>query len=404
MVGGSVSAVVKDASAIWYNPAGLGASERDQVDVSATVYTLRLYKVPKFIESVTGESDDASVAEFVVAPTQIAYVRKLKQGLSLGLGYFVPRASNYVLREQLDSGPRAARSTWQFAAAIAEMQHTGAAAVGFEVSSRLRIGAGLVGGYAASTQSVSLFGTAAQSEASAAASSSSVIGTSSRLTLEPRVGMQLQLSDALTLGIAVRGPEVQIYASSSATFNNIDADQTDRANAVLAASAVAEPSTEGVVLRKAGRAGASLAYSYSSGWVVAEIDVQPALQRANRNALVNGRIGLYQSLLPTLALGVGLFTDRLAEAKRWDVMSGGGDFYGATLGLEFSNEHLLAPSERATSIVFNSVFALRYAYCDGVFGRTLVDASKLPDMPFTSTKGDLFVHEFGLYVGTGMRL
>jgi hypothetical protein len=64
-----------------------------------------------------------------------------------------------------------------------------------------------------------------------------------------------------------------------------------------------------------------------------------------------------------------------------------------------TNEHLLA-----TSIVFNSVFALRYAYCDGVFGRTRVGANKLPDMPFTSTKGDLFVHEFGLYVGAGMRL
>jgi hypothetical protein len=38
LMGGAVSATVSDLSATWYNPAGLGNAERDQVDVSATVY------------------------------------------------------------------------------------------------------------------------------------------------------------------------------------------------------------------------------------------------------------------------------------------------------------------------------------------------------------------------------
>lgn len=65
---------------------------------------MRLYSAPDFIATTDGESDDAAVTQFVVAPSQIAYVRRLGQGLCLGLGYFMPRSENYVLREALNAG------------------------------------------------------------------------------------------------------------------------------------------------------------------------------------------------------------------------------------------------------------------------------------------------------------
>jgi hypothetical protein len=123
----------------------------------------------------------------------------------------------------------------------------------------------------------------------------------------------------------------------------------------------------------------------------------------DRDGVVNARIGLYHSVSRAFALGMGLFTDRASQAIRWQILSVRGDFYGATAGIEYSNEHLLAPGERASSLVFNSVFALRYAFSPGDFGTLLVDPDRLIDSPFGSTEGTLTVHELGLYVGSGLR-
>jgi hypothetical protein len=411
MVGGSVSAVVKDASSTWYNPAGLGAAERSQVDVSATVYTLRLYSAPKFISADTGESDDGAVTEFVVAPSQIAYVRRLGEGVSLGLGYFMPRSQNYVLRESLEAGRLADRSSWQIAASIAEAQHIGAAALGYAFSSRIRIGASLIGGYAASTQSISLFGSANQDRQNVAARSTTVIGTTSRLSVQAGLGMQLDLTDALALGITIRTPEVLLHESSNSSANAIIASREDPAMPLLGSHEEQFMDSHGVDLLTAGRVGIAVAYRLARGWISAEADIAPGLTRPqipiDKRTTVNGRVGFYYALFPSLALGFGLFTDRATDAVKWDFVSGGGDFYGATFGLELSNEHLLAPTESQKSLVFTSVFALRYAYSDGNFGRTEVGSSLIADTqteegPFSAKRGDLYVHEFGFYVGSGL--
>src|SRR5687768_14098390 len=81
MMGGAVAAAVRDGSAAWYNPAGLGGVERDQIDASASVYTLRQYSAPAYMGSVDGEGKDTSVREFFSVPAQVAYARRLATGL-----------------------------------------------------------------------------------------------------------------------------------------------------------------------------------------------------------------------------------------------------------------------------------------------------------------------------------
>jgi hypothetical protein len=173
----------------------------------------------------------------------------------------------------------------------------------------------------------------------------------------------------------------------------------------------AHPSTHhaGADLLRAGRAGVAVAYRYGSGWVSAEVDFQPGLYRldlgVNRNAVVNARVGVYHPVLPSVAIGAGLFTDRTPDAARESLLSGSGDFYGGSFGIELSSEHNLAEGEPVDSLVFSTVFALRYAFSNGDFGRAVVDPGAVAssDGPFQAAHGTLRTHEIGLYVGSGLQ-
>ncbi|MEZ4257256.1 MAG: hypothetical protein R3A78_16320, partial [Polyangiales bacterium] len=103
MTGGAVVATVDDGSATYYNPAGLANIKEHQFDLSASVYALRFYHESAFLHTVGGASRDASVTEFVTAPTAITYVRQLADDVSLGLGYFLPQTENFLLRESLSA-------------------------------------------------------------------------------------------------------------------------------------------------------------------------------------------------------------------------------------------------------------------------------------------------------------
>ena len=407
MLGGAVSATVSDSSATWYNPAGLGATERDQVDVSATVYTLRLYHSPIFIQSADGARTSGGVSELVVAPAQVAFVRRLRPGLSLGVGYFVPRSTNYALREELAAGSASQESQWQVAVAVADTQHIGALALGYALAPNVRLGASLYGGYGSSSNAFMLYGSRARAGEPNAVSSANLIGTTTRISLELGLGLQVDITDRLRVGVSARSPQLLLYSGTDLMSNRVTS-AVDAAGAGELATQARHPQTsQGLDLWRSGRAGLALAYRYGAGHVSLEIDVQPPLRRSSlelrRETLVNARVGLYHALSSAFALGFGLFTDRASQAVSWQVVSVRGDFYGATFGVEYNNQHLLAAGERANTLEFNGVLALRYAYSASDFSTLVVDAAKLPGMPFGAAKGELNVHELGLYVGSGLR-
>jgi hypothetical protein len=404
MSGGAVAAIVTDASATWYNPAGLGGVTRDQIDVSGTVYTLRLYSVHDFLSTTTGQGEDGSVTEFVSVPSQIAYVRRIAPGVSLGLGYYVPHASNFVLREGLTSGRATARSQFQIGLAVADTQHTAGAGLGIALAPNVRIGVSLIGGYSASTQSLLLFGSLTHNGETQALSSSTAIGTTSRISLESGLGLQVDLTPHFALGVFGRTPRVQLHASQDVIRNQNGAvlDATAPLNSVAQESVA----SEGIELLRAGRVGVSLAYRHAHGWVAAEFDVQPGLRDSaadvDRKLMWNARVGVYQLIVPHVALGAGLFSDRTPDRIQQSLLYGSGDFYGVSTGIELSNEHLLAQSEPVDSLVFTSVFALRYAFSAADFGRAVADPDQITTQPFSAARGTLRVHEIGLYVGAGL--
>lgn len=406
MVGGAVAATVDDASSIWYNPGGLGSVQRAQIDVSGTVYAGRLYIVPEFIAVEGGPSKRAMVSEFLTVPAQVAFARELKPGVTLGLGYFAPQAASFVLREELDVGNERAGSRWQVTATSSEIQHIFAAAVGGSAQKGLRLGLGLNAGYQLTAETVSVFGEAHENFATQGAANQSVVVTSTRLSAETVLGLQWDAARTLTLGLTLRSPRMLLRETKESSF----AFSTASGSGDPDAQSGVTSSFYGKLRRlKAGRIAIGFAYHYAGGYLSAEIDAQPGLEEADvqvhRRAFANARFGLYHALTRALAVGVGVFSDRAPEAETPGLLSARGDFYGATSGIELSNEHFLAPSERVKSLIFNSVIALRYAFSQGDFGETVVDPERLStgEAAFRTVQSDIVVHEFALYVGSGLK-
>jgi len=409
MTAGAVSAVVDDSSATWYNPAGLGAVDADQIDVNGSCYTLRSYSAPGFITSTTGETHAASVTEFVSMPTQIAYVRQLAENLTLGLGYFVPQASNLILRESLFLEQNGLASGWQLTLSQVRVQHTGALALGFALSPHVRMGVSLVGTYQEDTQAVSIVGLQGPVDAEVEGTQqvavfSTLLATGTQVGMEVGMGLQIELGPRWRLGLTARTPRLQFYQA------------TELSGATALASTLGEAGINGAIIEpdetridvdmtRAGRVGAALAWRGVHGdWLALELDGQPGVSSApaevDRRLVINARLGGYHRLTETLALGAGLFTDRSPDEPARDPISAYGDFYGATLGLEYSDRHQLAPGERGDSISFSTTLALRYAFSDATLNDLKVDPNDIAN--FAAERGQLLVHELTLYVGAGV--
>jgi hypothetical protein len=378
---------------------------RDQIDASASVYTLRQYSAPAYMASVDGESKDTSVREFFSVPAQVAYARRLAAGLGLGLAYFAPKSTNLLLRQQLTTGDAAAGSRWQLTLAQAEIQHRVSAALGYELN-RVRLGASLVGGYDTGVTSVAVFGAVRDGNQVTRTVSSSATSTYDRASLELGLGAQWEVTAVLNLAVFGRSPTVQLLRLADSHYSTAESRQPIGEMAVLLGEADELDLDSGVELVRGGRIGFGLGYRINEACLIsAEADVQPSLTNLKadvaREAVFNARLGVYYQMRSAVALGGGLFTDRSPDRLSPADISTAGDFYGGSLGLELGERHFLDPNERAESLVFSTIIALRYAYSSARTTRIIVDPSPDAMAPFQSAPGNMSVHELSLYLGSG---
>lgn len=408
MLGGAVAAVGEGPDLLWYNPAGLGENERGRLELSGSVFSLRIRHLDPFLVVDYGDGVTSSrglrSTEFQSVPSAISYVRRLGPRLTAGFGVFVPvqdtfSAARTVIEEDEGFLELATNQSFQH-----QRMHAGP---GFGVQlGRLRLGASLFFVYEriASNERPSL--QIELMDGLRVAASEDLRFELTRLALELVLGAQLELPHGVHLAAVVRGPRirlqdrVEIESLSFGAFT--DGAETDFFFG-------RERGQERLRDRKATLA-APIELLAGLGWknddvrLGAEVRFTHAYEGLFQNVFhYNFRAGVAFHVGEHTELGVGFFTDRTPQLEAYAALALL-DYYGGSLGVTFDTPVALGNrDEGPRELVFRITVALRYAAGIGAGFGTQANLATEEGPLFDYTPPiDVLFHEVGLYLGSGL--
>lgn len=417
--GGAVAVVGDDGASLWYNPAGLVAVRRDTLDLSGSAYTLRIRDYPKLLRGDMPDRPDAldpvldlSSSELLTVPSAVAYVRRLTPDLSLGFGVFVPLMDSFSATSTLQVREPSANLDAAVDLSGSTTVYTATVGLGWRVDERLRLGATLALYY----QEIDvaqrlLFGYDSPEANNPAKGNGAIVQEDEidRFGFNVFLGAQWQVSDAWALGLVLRSPLVQFHDSHNQRRFQLGAD--------IAPDGEATITSEFAPLHESGFTAAinlSFAGTLAIAWTPSdraflslELDIQPGSHDEGivRELVWNVRLGGVIPLGDTFKIGAGLFTDRSWEPRPKEAWVDRVNYYGIATGFYFETPLKLvvdAAGNTKDSLVFTSVFGLRYAVGFGETLRAVADPTGVHTDP-SLTMIDLTFHEFSLHVGSGLR-
>ena len=402
LMSGAVVASVDDGSALWYNPAGLGHAGRDSVDVGASAFALRRYNYPSMLRVEGGRDGDANFTEFVTIPSALTYLRRFGRGVVGSLGLFSSEFNDATLRSTATlNGPGGTmRISLLYTGEVARYHLI--AGVGVRLPRGFSVGVALSGDYQADSEVTHVAVTGNRQGTTFAALGSTGFAQQTTLGFHVRAGVTYDATSRLRLGVSVESPGVYFYRSGHGTEFTIEADETPSLDA-QAVDASERSLSLGMYAPVRVRFGGAL--SVGGGVVSLEADVAPKLRDRNieldRVFNWNVRAGARFPVSERYRIGAGLFTDRAPERKD-EVGTGRVHFYGATLGAQYENVHLLAGRDKQgdarAGLTFSSTVALRYAYGTGKEYGLDIDA----DGDIRDRAVAVNVHELTLHLGSGI--
>ncbi len=409
ITGGAVTAITADGAALWYNPAGLAANDRNKLDISGSAFVLRIRDYPKVFETKLPEStefDDLSGVDFLSVPSALAYVRRLSDDVQLGFGLFVPELDASSVQADTTAQGSVYDFAQQFEIESQRQVYYGAVGVGIVASDTLRLGLTLGLFYASGSASTQLWWDVGTQQPSAIVILLSQEVSSARFGLQLTGGAQLDVTDDITLGLNVRSPALQLYETVTASRLGIAANVSATDNDAALDFVPVDRSEFNVGLVQPVSATLAVAYRLSpTTFVAAEFEFVAGLDDdatgVERESTWNARVGAQLALDETSFFGIGLFSDRSDTSAPSEFGDKQVDFYGVALGVDLSTPLNIRGGDRADGLIFTSTFGLRYAFGSGKLGGQTGDFRGLGVDPPPRVV-DITEHEISLHIGSGL--
>lgn len=398
MTGGALTATVSDGSAIWFNPAGLVNARAQQIDIGANAFTLRLHSISNVMSS-PNQTVSGVAQELSVVPTAVSYARLLSMRTVVGVGLFVPYATDFQLREELQD-----QDSWVISRTQRAQNTYGGIGIAHKWLPGVDIGASLFGVYRMQNTE-QLFSGGSVADQAAQFMTITNYAAKKSMAVEAGVGIQWMISPQLKWGFSVRSPSLQMFRSetsfltngSSSTLNQSFSDRYD-SSFKFNVGWVAPP-----------RFRTGIAWVLDRGWVAFDIDLQTAMDTTQvfyaRKAVVNARLGGLWQLSSHFTFGAGLFTDRDASRNQFQGQHYPISFYGGAAGLTWrSRDFFMSGMETnaQNSVEFSTTIGVRYAFGTGEFPSVSVPATytKPSDVVFGSSS--IATNEFALNLASGI--
>jgi len=362
-----VIAVVRDGGSTWYNPAKLGGTDRDRLDMTASVYSVRWSRAPGFMRTTNGDANDVREQEFVAVPSQISYVRKLNERTALELAYHAPRAASMLVRQQLQSDEGTIAADWYVDGLHSYKEYIFGGILGMRLRNGLRLGGGLRVRRESLEQSVDFIGQVAIGGTVSRLLQASTLSTRDQIGIEPTLGIQWEVTPSLTLAASARGPRLGPYIAGEDTASESFVLGDTGAPQLFTYASAERFDHKPFSLVRLGRYFLGAAHRRGPLLLAIDGDLQPGLvdegAGIERKHAWNVCVGATRRVSQRFTLGTGVFTDRGADRKNEEgFLSAGANFVGGSLGLRHDDEHRLAAGETSDSLRFASIFAIRYAY------------------------------------------
>jgi hypothetical protein len=401
--GGAVVATAGDAATAFYNPAGLAAVEGPTAQFSASAYSVSRMHLGRFVDTTlpwTTTAQSVRASSFFSVPAVAAYAMRLRPGLGVAAGFWVPSHEEVSLASDLETGGpwtpggSVTRATYEQHLSVSQKldRTCFGAAAGLSVGSRVRVGLSGFVTYDASEDFVSLFAAATTDSPVPEERGGTLTFTSGgapvQFALRFGAGAQWDAAPWLRLGVAAKTPSLVLARRGTISVRSAQAALFPGVPPTVAFS---QTQGEPLRLQEPWRIAAGGAVAVGGWSLRAEGDWQAAV--SGQRAVANVRLGALHDG-GDVRWGAGLFTDRTRE-----LASSGGlavDYYGATAGVFYRPSPVRAARARGEAWDLWTSLAVRYAYGTGeAMGLGLAPLGGAAEPPSASVRVDSFTLSLG---------